>query len=179
MASGCFAYTAFAIDALANRIVGWESRHLQAHPVRRNSDPASRRAGPERRIVNGADDQHRPRAVPPQNEGHQQRGIEDHPPAAQPLLIDTPHMRCQALINQPMILLGDERTGARDSPAASEIMDILGELNAEGTTIMLVTHDAKIAARTDRVLYMVDGRIVGDRHQGRYTGTNLDQRTPQ
>jgi putative ABC transport system ATP-binding protein len=86
---------------------------------------------------------------------------------------------CRALINQPAILLGDEPTGALDSTAAAEIMDILGELNAEGTTIMLVTHDAKIAARTDRVLYMVDGRIVGDRHQGRYTGTNLDQRTPQ
>ncbi len=55
-------------------------------------------------------------------------------------------------------------------------MDILGELNAQGTTIMLVTHDAKVAARTDRVVYMVDGRIVGDRHQGRYTGTNLNQR---
>jgi putative ABC transport system ATP-binding protein len=83
---------------------------------------------------------------------------------------------CRALINQPTILLGDEPTGALDSTAASEIMDILGDLNAEGTTIMVVTHDAKVAARTDRVLYMVDGRIVGDRHQGRYTGTNLDQR---
>jgi putative ABC transport system ATP-binding protein len=55
-------------------------------------------------------------------------------------------------------------------------MDILGELNAEGTTIMIVTHDAKVAARTERVLYMVDGRIVGDRHQGRYLGTDLAQR---
>jgi putative ABC transport system ATP-binding protein len=83
---------------------------------------------------------------------------------------------CRALINQPAILLGDEPTGALDSTAASGIMDILGELNAEGTTIMLVTHGAKVAARTDRVLYMVDGRIVGDRHQGRYTGRHLDQR---
>jgi putative ABC transport system ATP-binding protein len=83
---------------------------------------------------------------------------------------------CRALINSPAILLGDEPTGALDSTAASEIMDILGELNAEGTTIMLVTHDAKVAARTDRVLYMVDGRIVGDRHQGRFTGADLDQR---
>jgi putative ABC transport system ATP-binding protein len=83
---------------------------------------------------------------------------------------------CRALINQPTILLGDEPTGALDSTAATEIMDILGELNAEGTTIMLVTHDAKVAARTDRVLYMLDGRIVGDRQQGRYTGTNLGQR---
>lgn len=83
---------------------------------------------------------------------------------------------CRALINQPAILLGDEPTGALDSTAASEIMDILGELSAEGTTIMLVTHDALVAARTERVLYMVDGRIVGDRSQGRYDGTDLIQR---
>lgn len=83
---------------------------------------------------------------------------------------------CRALINQPKILLGDEPTGALDSTAAAEIMDILDGLNAEGTTIMLVTHDAKVAARTSRVLYLVDGRIVGDRRQGPYTGTGLDQR---
>lgn len=55
-------------------------------------------------------------------------------------------------------------------------MDILGEINAEGTTVMPVTHDAKVATRTDRALYMVDGRIIVDRAQGRYAGTNLDQR---
>ena len=83
---------------------------------------------------------------------------------------------CRALINQPKILFCDEPTGALDSAAAAEIMDILGELNTEGTTIMLVTHDAKVAARTSRVLYLIDGRIVGDRHQGRYDGTRHDQR---
>lgn len=83
---------------------------------------------------------------------------------------------CRALINHPRILLGDEPTGALDSTAAAEIMDILAELNAEGTTIMLVTHDARVAARTARVLYMVDGRIVGDRDQGTVTGGDLDQR---
>jgi len=83
---------------------------------------------------------------------------------------------CRALINQPTILFGDEPTGALDSATAAEILDLLGDLNAEGTTVMLVTHDAKVAARTDRVLYMVDGRIVGDRDQGRYTGADLEQR---
>jgi putative ABC transport system ATP-binding protein len=83
---------------------------------------------------------------------------------------------CRALINEPKILLGDEPTGALDTTAASEIMDVLGELNAEGTTVMVVTHDAKVAARTSRVLYMLDGRIVGDRDQGPYSGTGLDQR---
>lgn len=83
---------------------------------------------------------------------------------------------CRALINQPTILLGDEPTGALDTTAATEIMDILGELSAEGTTIMLVTHDSKVAARTERVLYMLDGRIVADREQGTFDQTGLDQR---
>jgi putative ABC transport system ATP-binding protein len=83
---------------------------------------------------------------------------------------------CRALMNDPTILLGDEPTGALDSTAANEIMDILDELNAEGTTIMLVTHDAKVAARTSRVLYMLDGRIIGDRDQARDGGDDLDER---
>lgn len=83
---------------------------------------------------------------------------------------------CRALINRPRIVLGDEPTGALDSSAAAEIMDLLAELNAEGMTIMLVTHDARVAARTSRVVYMVDGQIVGDLQQGTYRGTGLDQR---
>jgi putative ABC transport system ATP-binding protein len=83
---------------------------------------------------------------------------------------------CRALMNEPTILFGDEPTGALDSTASAEIMDILGELNAEGTTVMLVTHDAKVAARTDRILYMLDGSIVRDRDQGRYDGTGLEER---
>ncbi|WP_256842134.1 ABC transporter ATP-binding protein [Ornithinimicrobium cryptoxanthini] len=83
---------------------------------------------------------------------------------------------CRALINAPTILFGDEPTGALDSTAATEIMDILAELNTDGMTLMLVTHDPRVAARTDRVLYMVDGQIVGDRRQGRHDGTDLDQR---
>lgn len=83
---------------------------------------------------------------------------------------------CRALINAPTILFGDEPTGALDSTAAAEIMHILAELNAEGMTLMLVTHDPRVAARSDRVLYMVDGQIIGDRRQGRQGGSDLDQR---
>lgn len=83
---------------------------------------------------------------------------------------------CRALINSPAILFGDEPTGALDSTAATEIMDILAELNTDGMTLMLVTHDPRVAARTDRVLHMVDGQIIGDRRQGRHDGTDLDQR---
>lgn len=83
---------------------------------------------------------------------------------------------CRALINRPTILFGDEPTGALDSNAAAGIMEILCELSADGTTIMLVTHDPKVAAHAHRVLYMVDGRIVADRPQGTYTGTDPEQR---
>lgn len=83
---------------------------------------------------------------------------------------------CRALMNQPKIVFGDEPTGALDSAASTEIMDILAELNSDGMTIMLVTHDPRVAARTDRVLYMLDGRIVGDRRQHRYAGADLEHR---
>lgn len=83
---------------------------------------------------------------------------------------------CRALMNQPQILFGDEPTGALDSTAAGEVMEILTDLNAEGTTVVLVTHDAKVAAWTHRLLYMVDGRIVGDRRQDRFAGTGIEQR---
>lgn len=83
---------------------------------------------------------------------------------------------CRALINEPAVVLGDEPTGALDSTAAAEVLDILGEVNAEGTTVVLVTHDPAVAARADRVLSMVDGRIVGDRQQGRCRPADLERR---
>lgn len=66
---------------------------------------------------------------------------------------------CRALINNPSILFGDEPTGALNSKATSEVMDILAEVNQQGTTVLLVTHDAKVAAKTERVLFMADGVI--------------------
>lgn len=74
---------------------------------------------------------------------------------------------CRALINRPRILFGDEPTGALDSVASAAIMQILAELHDEGTTIMIVTHDAAVAARTERLVYMVDGRIVDELYLGR------------
>lgn len=69
---------------------------------------------------------------------------------------------CRALINQPKIIFGDEPTGALNSKSTKEIMDILRGINNQGTTIMLVTHNVKVASKTDRVLYMIDGKIEGD-----------------
>ncbi len=66
---------------------------------------------------------------------------------------------CRAMINHPDILFGDEPTGALNSSATKEVMDILNKINGEGTTILLVTHDAKVAARADKVIYLEDGSI--------------------
>ncbi len=75
---------------------------------------------------------------------------------------------CRALINDPDIIFGDEPTGALDSKSASEIMNILDEINSSGTTVMLVTHDIKVASRTERILFMIDGQIVDEYSPGKY-----------
>ncbi|MFD1413593.1 ABC transporter ATP-binding protein [Oceanobacillus jeddahense] len=69
---------------------------------------------------------------------------------------------CRALINEPKIIFGDEPTGALNSKTAEEIMDHFLQINQEGTTIMLVTHDPKVAAKSERVLFMKDGEIVDE-----------------
>ncbi|MNB81251.1 Lipoprotein-releasing system ATP-binding protein LolD [compost metagenome] len=75
---------------------------------------------------------------------------------------------CRALINAPRMLFADEPTGALNSKAAKEVMEELCRINREGTTIMIVTHDVKVAAQTDKVLYMVDGNIQGELKLGKF-----------
>ena len=72
------------------------------------------------------------------------------------------------MINDPDIIFGDEPTGALDSKSAAEIMTILADINKKGTTILLVTHDVKVAAKSERVLYMVDGNIVSQKKMLKY-----------
>jgi len=69
----------------------------------------------------------------------------------------------RALIAEPSIILADEPTGALDSQTSSEVMQILKNLNADGKTILIVTHEADIAAQTKRIIFMRDGRIVEDK----------------
>lgn len=69
---------------------------------------------------------------------------------------------CRSLMNQPEIIFADEPTGALNRSASEEVMEMLSRLNTEGTTIMLVTHDMKVAANCSRILYIVDGNIKGE-----------------
>jgi len=68
----------------------------------------------------------------------------------------------RALVNDPDLLLADEPTGNLDPAAADEILEIFRSLNAEGRTIVLVTHDPKVAARCRRVARLEGGRLVSD-----------------
>jgi len=83
---------------------------------------------------------------------------------------------CRALMNNPGIIFGDEPTGALNSKSAGEIMDIISDINAEGTAVLLVTHDAKVAARTERVLFMHDGKIVSEMGFSKSERTDFNDR---
>ncbi len=65
----------------------------------------------------------------------------------------------RALVNNPAILLADEPTGNLDSATSNEILDVFDQLHAEGQTIIIVTHEAAVAARVHRVVHMMDGKI--------------------
>jgi len=74
----------------------------------------------------------------------------------------------RALANRPGVLLADEPTGNLDSESGRKIVELLEELNQEGTTVIVVTHDEGLAERTNRILRMLDGRVASDgatRHQ--------------
>lgn len=79
---------------------------------------------------------------------------------------------CRALINNPEIIFGDEPTGALNSKYTNEIMDILGDINLMKKTILLVTHDTRVSARAERILFMFDGKIISELFLGKYNKEN-------
>ncbi len=83
---------------------------------------------------------------------------------------------CRALMSSPEIIFGDEPTGALNSKSAKEIMNIFSEINQDGTAVMLVTHDVNVAARTERILFMYDGKIVSEMRLSKFNGTDIDGR---
>ena len=66
---------------------------------------------------------------------------------------------CRAMINNPEVLFLDEPTGALNSEATDQVLDILEDLNREGMTIMTVTHDQRVAAKAKKVIYIRDGQV--------------------
>jgi putative ABC transport system ATP-binding protein len=72
----------------------------------------------------------------------------------------------RALISKPRLILADEPTGALDSETSRQIMDLLTEINSGGITILVVTHDPEVAARTRRMIRLKDGRVVNAHEAG-------------
>lgn len=69
----------------------------------------------------------------------------------------------RALVNDPNIILADEPTGALDKRNSEEVMDILKNLNHEGKTVIVVTHDEKVAMQCKRIIFIEDGEIISDK----------------
>lgn len=74
---------------------------------------------------------------------------------------------CRSLINNPKMIFADEPTGALNRQSADEVMDELVKLNNAGATIMLVSHDIKVASKCTRVMYIVDGNVKGEYNLGK------------
>ena len=72
----------------------------------------------------------------------------------------------RAMVNHPKILLADEPTGALDSKSGEQIMEIFDSLNEEGVTIVMITHDPKIAAKAKRIIRIIDGEIYEGEEDG-------------
>lgn len=83
---------------------------------------------------------------------------------------------CRALMSSPKIIFGDEPTGALNSKSAQEMMNLFSEINMEGIAVMLVTHDAKVAVRAERILFMGDGKIVSQMLFPKFNGMDAEDR---
>jgi len=87
---------------------------------------------------------------------------------------------CRALMNGGEVILADEPTGALDTRSGKEVMNILLELHAAGHTVILVTHDPKVAACAERIIEVSDGQVIADRRNTRAeSGTPLPEAAPK
>ncbi|MBP5152648.1 MAG: ABC transporter ATP-binding protein, partial [Lachnospiraceae bacterium] len=82
----------------------------------------------------------------------------------------------RALITDPKIILADEPTGALDSKASDELLRLFGEVNAQGQTILMVTHSAKAASCAGRVLFIKDGEVFHQIYRGDNTNETFYQK---
>ncbi|MBP3718482.1 MAG: ABC transporter ATP-binding protein [Eubacterium sp.] len=84
----------------------------------------------------------------------------------------------RGVINQPEVLFADEPTGALNSQNTTNVLDILSDLNAQGQSIVMVTHTVKAAERANRVIYLADGVITDEIDLGPYLGDYKDESNP-
>ena len=83
---------------------------------------------------------------------------------------------CRSIMNEPEILFADEPTGALNKSAAGEVVAELLKLNQEGMSILIVTHDSKVASTCDRIIYLLDGDIRGELGLGKLENSMEKQR---
>ncbi|MDF1489720.1 ABC transporter ATP-binding protein [Tessaracoccus caeni] len=83
---------------------------------------------------------------------------------------------CRALATEPAVLFADEPTGALNSSMTQEVLDALSEVHRGGTTVVMVTHDPACAARADRLVYLLDGRLVDEIRLGEWEREHSDRR---
>lgn len=77
---------------------------------------------------------------------------------------------CRSMINNPKMIFADEPTGSLNKQASVDVMEEILRVNKEGTAVLLVTHDVRVASKSDRVLYISDGNINGEYNLGKYGG---------
>lgn len=82
----------------------------------------------------------------------------------------------RALITNPKLVLADEPTGALDSKATDELLDLFSQINAEGQTILMVTHSVKAASHAERVLFIKDGEVFHQIYRGDSTNQTMYQK---
>lgn len=85
----------------------------------------------------------------------------------------------RAVVNKPKLIFADEPTGALNRKNTRDVLDLLTELNHEGQSILMVTHDVRAAARADRILYLSDGKILGDLSLPPYKESEIKSREAQ
>jgi putative ABC transport system ATP-binding protein len=83
----------------------------------------------------------------------------------------------RALINKPDLIFADEPTGALNTSSGKDVLDILTKVNQNGQSIVMVTHDIKAAIRADRIIYLMDGKVCGELHLGKYSEENMEERS--
>ena len=82
----------------------------------------------------------------------------------------------RAIINHPQIVFADEPTGSLNSASGQDVLDIFTNVNQNGQSIVMVTHDLKTALRGDRVIFLRDGSIVGEHSMPKYGTDDMKHR---